>query len=339
MGEDTQDVDSPLEKRQQKPLFLLTCFKSVQTDPYPPTPAPAYPPSHSPSSAASVYSDNLAPSNNSGMSNLLPNVTASFSALIERMTALLQHLQVAEGLSLTDRPKRQQMRAGMGGGHTTTTSCIRVLLNVVPDPACATRVSEMAKDPQKAQALAQVASGEVQGASAGLGGGAGWMAMLLKLLIGAPAASTFLHSHSSKNASIYNGTDTSTNSRGGSTELASDSDFAIFEGKFFKHLGPQYRIQHEFMLHEAPHDILMKAKNKAYLRLYEALVNNDPKINGELHRELLTAHRNLLEDFLKLKADMNCLQTAFEVLQKKTSSAWDEAAEAFGAYDVSGIIG
>ncbi|KAJ7458403.1 hypothetical protein B0H11DRAFT_2243101 [Mycena galericulata] len=235
-GEDTQDVDSPLEKRQHKPLFLLARSKSVQTDPYPPTPAPAYPPSHSPSSAASVYSDNLAPSNNSGMSNPPPNVTASFSALIERTTALLQRMQAADALSLTNRLKRQQirgadvghlsrttiagiladvgrqLRAGAGGGpHEDELRAgrrdvrallgllremfsamgeMRVLLNdVVLDPACATRVSEAAMDPGKAQALAQAAGGEAQGAGAG-GGPAGWMAPLSKLFAGTPAAST-----------------------------------------------------------------------------------------------------------------------------------------------------
>ncbi|KAJ7506672.1 hypothetical protein B0H11DRAFT_2323021 [Mycena galericulata] len=204
-GEDTQDVDSPLEKRQHKPLFLLARSKSVQTDPYPPTPAPAYPPSHSPSSAASVYSDNLAPSNNSGMSNPPPNVTCVLQCAHRahdrrcynacrppmrfrsrtgssgsRSAARTSDIYRAPRLRGSLQDVGRQLRAGAGGGpHEDELRAgrrdvrallgllremfsamgeMRVLLNdVVLDPACATRVSEAAMDPGKAQALAQAA--------------------------------------------------------------------------------------------------------------------------------------------------------------------------------------
>ncbi|KAJ7620065.1 hypothetical protein FB45DRAFT_1006753 [Roridomyces roridus] len=213
-GEENQDadVDATLEKRQHRPLFLLARSRGVQTDPpRPPTPTPnPYPPSHSPSSAASVFSDTLAPA------AIQPSVT--LSVLIERATSLLQRMQTADALSLTNRLKRAQIR-GADVNHLSRTTVsgiladagkqlragpqeeelragkrdvrsllgvlremfqtmgeMRVLLNeVVIDPSSAPRVSEAAMDPGKTHGEA--------------GGGAvpGWMAPLSKLFAGSPA--------------------------------------------------------------------------------------------------------------------------------------------------------
>ncbi|KAJ7621442.1 hypothetical protein FB45DRAFT_754104 [Roridomyces roridus] len=98
-GEENQDadVDATLEKRQHRPLFLLVRSRGVQTDPpRPPTPTPnTYTPSHSPSSAASIFSDTLGPV------AVQPSVT--LGVLIERATSLLQRMQSAGALSLTNR--------------------------------------------------------------------------------------------------------------------------------------------------------------------------------------------------------------------------------------------
>ncbi|KAJ7181584.1 hypothetical protein C8R43DRAFT_273424 [Mycena crocata] len=217
------DSQSTLEKRTaHKPLFLLARSRGVQTETFPPTPGlSSHPPSHSPSSATSVYSDSLAP-NNTGSSGGQPLPSASLSALIERTTALLQRMQSADALSLTNRLKRQQIR-GADVAHLSRSTVagilsdvrqqlragpqeeelragrrdvrallgvlremfgalgeMRVLVNeVVLDPTSASRISEAAMDPGKANAT---------GAEGHNHGGGGWMAPLSKLFAGSPAS-------------------------------------------------------------------------------------------------------------------------------------------------------
>ncbi|KAJ7784187.1 hypothetical protein B0H16DRAFT_1356160 [Mycena metata] len=229
-----QDDDESEEKRvatPHRPLFLLARSRGVQTDPYP-YPAPTatavtptlghYPPSHSPSSAASIYSDSLAP-----------------SVLVERTTALLQRMQAADALSLTNRLKRAQIR-GADVNHLSRSTVagiladvskqlrtaggeeemragkrevrallnvlremfgvmgeVRVLLNeVVLDPGSAGRVSEAAMDPGKAAARA-AREGE-HGHEKEKAGAVGWMAPLSKLFAGSPAGPSNTGSGSSK---------------------------------------------------------------------------------------------------------------------------------------------
>ncbi|KAJ7461929.1 hypothetical protein FB451DRAFT_475703 [Mycena latifolia] len=218
-----QDEDTTaLEKRTHKPLFLLARSRSVQTDPWPPTPAPApYPPSHSPSSAASVYSDSLAPTNNTGVSN--PPPSASLGALVERTTALLQRMQSADALSLTNRLKRQQIR-GADVAHLSRSTVagiladvraqlragpqeedmragrrdVRALLGVLREMFGAlgemrVLLNEVVLDPANAVRVSEAAMdpGRAQARGAeGQGGGqgaAGWMAPLSKLFAGAGA--------------------------------------------------------------------------------------------------------------------------------------------------------
>ncbi|KAJ6532259.1 hypothetical protein DFH09DRAFT_1092922 [Mycena vulgaris] len=213
-----QDADTPsaLEKRTHKPLFLLARSRSVQTDPYPPP--VAYPPSHSPSSATSVYSDSLAPSNNPGAT--IPSPSASFSALIERTTALLQRMQSADALSLTNRLKRQQIR-GADVAHLSRSTVagiladvgkqlragpqedelragrrdVRALLGVLREIFSAlgemrVLLNEVVLDPASAGRISEAAMdpGKAhggEGAGPGVGGAHGWMAPLSKLFAGA----------------------------------------------------------------------------------------------------------------------------------------------------------
>ncbi|KAF7352224.1 hypothetical protein MVEN_01185800 [Mycena venus] len=135
-AEDGQD--DTLEKRTpHKPLFLLARSRGVQTDPYPmpasPTPGPSpYPPSHSPLSSAtpSVYSDSLGPNtgasataNTSASANGNP---ASLAAMVERTQALLQRMQAADALSLTNRLKRAGIR-GADVGHLSRSTVAGIL--------------------------------------------------------------------------------------------------------------------------------------------------------------------------------------------------------------------
>ncbi|KAF8207848.1 hypothetical protein K438DRAFT_1713393, partial [Mycena galopus ATCC 62051] len=125
--DEAQEDDSTLEKRTHKPLFLLARSRGVQTDPYPqpPTPSP-YPPSHSPSSGTSVYSDSLAP-NMASTSN--PPPSASLPTLIERTQALLQRMQAADALSLTNRLKRAGIR-GADVAHLSRSTIAGILADV-----------------------------------------------------------------------------------------------------------------------------------------------------------------------------------------------------------------
>ncbi|KAJ7248397.1 hypothetical protein C8J57DRAFT_1080252 [Mycena rebaudengoi] len=91
--------------------------------------------SHSPSSAASVYSDSLAPSTAPSANNHAGNPTTaatgstSLSALIERAQALLQRMQSADALSLTNRLKRQQIR-GADVRHLSQSTVAGILADV-----------------------------------------------------------------------------------------------------------------------------------------------------------------------------------------------------------------
>ncbi|KAF7332797.1 hypothetical protein MKEN_00163500 [Mycena kentingensis (nom. inval.)] len=205
--EDVQDE----RRTAHKPLFLLSRSRGVQTDP-----APPYPPSHSPSSNASVYSESLAPTNTVNPANAL-----TIAAIVERTTALLQRIQSADAWSLTNRLKRQQIR-GADVGHLSRTTVagivadagrqlrgaqqeeeirahrrdvralltvlremfgalgeMRVVLNeVVLDPAKAARISEAVMDPGKAKTE--------DGAGANGAGAMGWIAS--KLFAGAPTS-------------------------------------------------------------------------------------------------------------------------------------------------------
>ncbi|KAJ7724737.1 hypothetical protein DFH07DRAFT_1003651, partial [Mycena maculata] len=224
-GDEGQDADGMMEKqRQHKPLFLLARSRSVQTDPYPPsTPTPAaYPPSHSPSSNASVYSDSLAPSNNAGPGN--PPPSATLSSLIERTTTLLQRMQAADALSLTNRLKRQQIR-GADVGHLSRSTVagilgdvsrqlragpqeegaelragrrdVRALTGVLREMFNAlgemrVLLNEVVLDPSSAHRVSEAAMdpgkhAQGGGSEAHGGGAAGWMAPLSKLFAGSPA--------------------------------------------------------------------------------------------------------------------------------------------------------
>ncbi|KAJ7265355.1 hypothetical protein B0H12DRAFT_1100459 [Mycena haematopus] len=124
--DEAQEDNTTLEKRTHKPLFLLARSRGVQTDPcpQPPTPSP-YPPSHSPSSATSVYSDSLAP--NSGTNN--PPLSVSLTTLIERTQTLLQRMQAADALSLTNRLKRAGIR-GADIAHLSRSTVAGILSDV-----------------------------------------------------------------------------------------------------------------------------------------------------------------------------------------------------------------
>ncbi|KAJ7094351.1 hypothetical protein C8R44DRAFT_890384 [Mycena epipterygia] len=221
-----QDADdaSTVERRNHKPLFLLARSRSVQTDPWPPTPV-TYPGSRSPSSTTSVYSDTLAPANNTGINHPVPS--ASFSALVERTTTLLQRMQSADALSLTNRLKRQQIR-GADVGHLSRSTVagiiadvgrqlragpqqedelragrrdVRALLGVLREMFGAlgemrVLLNEVVLDPASAGRISEavmnpgkaLAHGNADGAAqGGGGGGAGWMAPLSKLFTGSPA--------------------------------------------------------------------------------------------------------------------------------------------------------
>ncbi|KAJ7682031.1 hypothetical protein DFH06DRAFT_1388202 [Mycena polygramma] len=126
--EQGQDDSRPVT---HKPLFLLARSRGVQTDPTPPTPASAYPPSHSPSSAASIYSDSLAPASNSTATSAGGTGTAatSLGVVVERAGALLQRMQAADALSLTNRLKRAQIR-GADVKHLSRSTVAGVLADV-----------------------------------------------------------------------------------------------------------------------------------------------------------------------------------------------------------------
>ncbi|KAJ7098587.1 hypothetical protein B0H15DRAFT_821313 [Mycena belliarum] len=225
-----QDADdaSAFEKRIHKPLFLLARSRGVQTDPWPLTPPPvptSYPPSHSPSSAASVYSDSLAPASNTGAGHPAPSI--SLSALVERTAALLQRMQTADALSLTNRLKRQQIR-GADVGHLSRSTVaailadvgrqlrapggpqeeevragrrdVRALLSVLREMFGAlgeirVLLNEVVLDPASAGRVSEAAMDPAKAQAkarvvdaAGHGpSGAGWMAPLSKLFAGSPA--------------------------------------------------------------------------------------------------------------------------------------------------------
>ncbi|KAJ6560173.1 hypothetical protein B0H19DRAFT_1376004 [Mycena capillaripes] len=223
--EETQDRDSTLEKRTHKPLLLLARSRGVQTDPYPKPPTPGlYPPSHSPSSATSAYSDSLAPSNNTSTSNPPPSTT--LGALVERTQALLQRMQAADALSLTDRLKRAQIR-GADIAHLSRSTVagilsdvgkqlragpqdnelragrrdVRALLGVLREMFTAlgemrVLLNEVVLDPASAPRVSEAAmdpkknarAAEEQAHGAGSGNeGKGWMAPLSKFFAGSPA--------------------------------------------------------------------------------------------------------------------------------------------------------
>nr|GAT50162.1 predicted protein [Mycena chlorophos] len=123
---DAEDV--PEERKQYKSLLLLSRSRGVQTDPIvvPPTPAP-YPSSASPSSNTSVYSEPLS----AALASLNPpnNLSMSIGAIVERTTMLLQRLQTADALSLTNRLKRQQIR-GADVGHLSRTTVAGIISDV-----------------------------------------------------------------------------------------------------------------------------------------------------------------------------------------------------------------
>ncbi|KAJ7167824.1 hypothetical protein C8R46DRAFT_1350756 [Mycena filopes] len=237
------DEDGSEEKRvatPHKPLFLLARSRGVQTDPYyaPAAAAPSvtptlsqYPPSHSPSSAASIYSDGLAPSSNNTStgvgagSALGANAPPTLSALVERTAALLQRMQAADALSLTNRLKRAQIR-GADVNHLSRSTVagiladvskqlrsvggeeemragkrdVRALLGVLREMFSAmgevrVLLNEVVLDPGSAARVSEAAmdpgkatrEGE-QGNERERGGAGGWMAPLSKLFAGASPA-------------------------------------------------------------------------------------------------------------------------------------------------------
>ncbi|KAJ7880930.1 hypothetical protein B0H13DRAFT_937993, partial [Mycena leptocephala] len=237
--DDAQDGDTngTFEKRlsHHKPLFLLARSRGVQTDPYPLPPSPqppsaglgAYPQPPTPgSSATSVYSDSLAPSNNSNNAgaSTASNPAASFSALVERTQALLQRMQAADALSLTNRLKRAGIR-GADVAHLSRSTVagvlsdaqkqlraapqddelkaskrdVRALLSVLREMFNAlgevrVLLNEIVLDPGSAQRVSEAAMDpnksraaeeHAQGEKDGKGGG--WMAPLSKLFAGSPA--------------------------------------------------------------------------------------------------------------------------------------------------------
>ncbi|KAK7062348.1 hypothetical protein R3P38DRAFT_3384266 [Favolaschia claudopus] len=210
-----QDEDTTMEKRTpHKPLFLLSRSRGVQTDPYPqpPTPGP-YPPSKSPSSAASIYSDSAAPSSIAGASN--PPPSASLATLIERTQGLLQRMQAADALSLTNRLKRAGIR-GADVAHLSRTTVagivsdagkqlrttvgqddelragrrdVRTLLGVLREifgtlGEMRVLLNEVVLDPSSATRVSEAAM-DPDGADGKAA--SGWMAPLSKLFAGSPA--------------------------------------------------------------------------------------------------------------------------------------------------------
>ncbi|KAJ7277311.1 hypothetical protein C8J57DRAFT_1713714 [Mycena rebaudengoi] len=171
--------------------------------------------SHSPSSAASVYSDSLAPSAAPITNNHAANPTTaatgstSLNVLIERTQALLQRMQSADALSLTNRLKRQQIH-GVNVRHLSQSTVAGILVDVGPqlratgayvaptaylDATITTTTTAMAtKEVRKRDARALVGvlrdvwrvseaamdPGKVAAASKGVegSGGGGWMAPL-----------------------------------------------------------------------------------------------------------------------------------------------------------------
>ncbi|KAJ7034158.1 hypothetical protein C8F04DRAFT_1395617 [Mycena alexandri] len=163
-----QDDEESEEKRvatPHRPLFLLARSRGVQTDPYPyPAPAAAsvtptlghYPPSQSPSSAASIYSDSLAPSSNNTSTGVggagTANAAPSLSVLVERTTALLQRMQAADALSLTNRLKRAQIR-GADVNHLSRSTIAGILADVSKQLRTAGGEEEMRAGKREVRAL------------------------------------------------------------------------------------------------------------------------------------------------------------------------------------------
>ncbi|KAJ7055101.1 hypothetical protein C8F01DRAFT_1063304 [Mycena amicta] len=212
---DFEDLQDPtLERRAHKPLFLLARHVGVQTDPTPPTPG-AYPASHSPSSNTSVYSESLAPAANLNTANA---VSMNIGAIVERTMALLQRMQSADALSLTNRLKRQQIR-GADVGHLSRTTVagiisdvgkqlrggpqeeevrahrrdVRALLNVLREMFGAlgemrVLLNEVVLDPSSANRISEAVMDPGKTHEEQASGAMGWIsAPLSKLFAGAPA--------------------------------------------------------------------------------------------------------------------------------------------------------
>ncbi|KAJ7468647.1 hypothetical protein FB451DRAFT_1401004 [Mycena latifolia] len=109
------------------------------------------------------------------------------------------------------------------------------------------------------------------------------------------------------------------------------------------------KIQLAHILHTAPHEVLLKAQNSAYTRLYNAM-NKKPgghptpeeltsTIHHDLHKDLLAAHQTLLSRYMGLKLQMREMRAAYDNLQRNTCAAWTEAARVFELPDCSFVRG
>ncbi|KAJ7129840.1 hypothetical protein C8R43DRAFT_1134100 [Mycena crocata] len=92
-------------------------------------------------------------------------------------------------------------------------------------------------------------------------------------------------------------------------DLAADSSRPILaelpvydlDSRFLDQFEPRYRIQLQHMLHTASRPTLLRARNAEYLQLYDAFIGESQArrevVGQELHRELLLAHRTLMDDY------------------------------------------
>ncbi|KAJ7145386.1 hypothetical protein C8R43DRAFT_1130061 [Mycena crocata] len=92
-------------------------------------------------------------------------------------------------------------------------------------------------------------------------------------------------------------------------DLAADSSRPILaelpvydlDSRFLDQFEPRYRIQLQHMLHTVSRPTLLRARNAEYLQLYDAFIGESQArrevVGQELHRELLLAHRTLMDDY------------------------------------------
>ncbi|KAJ7447220.1 hypothetical protein FB451DRAFT_1411965 [Mycena latifolia] len=181
------------------------------------------------------------------------------------------------------------------------------------------------------------------------------------------ATTTLTPSHWDFNSSTDNATDTPSNAS--SDTISSDVEFIMnrqtsaaststsasarvvqevldSESDFFADFDNVYKIQLAHILHTAPHEVLLKAQNSAYTRLYNA-VNKKPggsyeltsTIHQDLHKDLLTAHQTLLSRYMGLKLQLTEMRAAYANLHRNTRAAWTEAARVFELPDRSFVRG
>ncbi|KAJ7176124.1 hypothetical protein C8R43DRAFT_942927 [Mycena crocata] len=103
------------------------------------------------------------------------------------------------------------------------------------------------------------------------------------------------------------------------------------DSQFLEQFEPRYRIQLQHMLHTASRTTLLRARNEEYLQLYDTFIGQSQArreaVGRELHRELLLAHRTLMDDYSRVREQLRRYMEGFDVLRL----AWGAANQGIQA--------